>query len=104
MGYILLVEVQVVGRGLVGFKNREILAAEVAIRWIAGAHGKQQRQVGIVSIQDVKPPQIERGVAGDGGKECVQEVVALLQQTTVVLGKGTDEFGDDSVELLETRA
>lgn len=46
--------------------------------------GEQERVVGMGGVRDVESPQVERGVARHGGQICVQQVVSLLVELSVM--------------------
>lgn len=66
MGGVVRMQVQVVGRAVVGFKYREVFLIQMTVELVAGIEGKQQRVIGVVGVQDQHGTQIERMVARNG--------------------------------------
>ena len=51
MGNVAGVQVEKVGRAVVGFDDCQVLRAEVRVRLLAGKDRKEKRQVGVVRVQ-----------------------------------------------------
>lgn len=75
---VLMVQVEVIRGRLVGFEEGEIFAAEVPIRLLSCVNSEQKREVGVIRVEQVLSTQVERGVAGNGREECIQQVVAFV--------------------------
>ena len=80
-------------------RNGEILAFEVRIPPLAGIDGKEKRQVGIVGIECPLFAQIELPIAGDGGEERIQEVVAFFIEKTIMPGEELLKLGYRVLDL-----
>ena len=76
VGHLAVMQVQEVGRAVVGLKHSQVLRAEMRIRLLAGQDRKQKREVGIVRIQQVQPAKIQRVVSRHGGEVGIELVVA----------------------------
>src|SRR5271156_1781449 len=67
MGNVACVQVEEVGRAVVGFDDCEVLRAEVRVGLFAWKDRKQERQVGVVRVQQVQLAEVHRIVARHGG-------------------------------------
>jgi len=50
---------------VVGFEHGQVLLPQLAIAGVAGMQGKEERQIGVVRIEQVEVPEIEGVVARD---------------------------------------
>src|SRR5580700_5796242 len=87
VGNIAGVQVEIVGRAVVGFEHSQILGAEMRVRLLAGKDRKQKRQVGVICVQQIKFAEVERIVAGHGGEIGVELVVSLHKQIAIRVGE-----------------
>ena len=53
-----VVQIEVIGSVVVGFEHRQILGAEMSVRFLAGKNRKQKRQVGVVGVQQIQLAEI----------------------------------------------
>jgi hypothetical protein len=53
MGNVAGMQVEEVGRAVVGFERRQILRTEMIVRLFAGKDRKQKRQVGVICVQQI---------------------------------------------------
>jgi hypothetical protein len=60
---------------------------------------KQKRIVGVVGVEQVEGAEVKDGVAGHGGQEGVQEVVAFVIELRVVNAENLVELGARAVHL-----
>ena len=63
MGNVAGVQVEEVGRAVVGFDDCQVLRAEMRVRLLAGKDREQNRLVGVVRVQHIQPAEVERIVA-----------------------------------------
>ena len=81
---ILVVEIEKVRCVVAGFEDREILLPQMGVAGFAAGEREQERVVGVVGIEKIKRPQVPSVVAGNGGEEGVQQVVALVVQLRIM--------------------
>jgi len=62
------VQVEEVGRAVVGFDDCEVLRAEMRVRLLGGKDRKQKRQAGVVRVQEIQLAEVHRIVARHGGE------------------------------------
>src|SRR5208282_5172841 len=67
MGNVAGVQVEKVGRAVVGFDDCQVLRAEMRVRLLSGKDRKQKRQVGVVRVQEIQLAEVHRIVAWHGG-------------------------------------
>ena len=77
MGNVAGVQVEEVGRAVVGFDDCQVLRAEMRVRLFAGKDRKQERQVSVIRIQQIQLAEVEGIVAGYSGEISVQLVVGF---------------------------
>src|ERR1035438_3844485 len=99
MGNVAGVQVEEVGRAVVGFDDCQVLRAEMRVRLFAGKDRKQKRQVGVVRVQEIKLSKVQRIVAGHGGEVCVQLVVGFRKQIAVRVGEDASELSHEVIEF-----
>ena len=99
-----VVQIQEVGRAVVGFKHRQIFRAEVRVRLLARQDGEQKRQVGVVGVQQIQPAEVQRIVAGNGGEVGVELVVGLGEQIAVRIGEDAGELANELIEFRAIRS
>src|SRR5208283_3253574 len=92
------VQVEEVGRAVVGFDDCQALRAEMCVRLLAGKDRKEKRKVGVVRVQQIQLTEVHCVVARYGGEISVQLVVGLCKQIAVRVGKDASKF---CPELLE---
>src|SRR5438309_11871123 len=93
-------QVEKVGRAVVGFEYGEVLRTEMRIRLLAGEDRKQKGQVGIVCVQQIQLAEVQRVVARQGREISVELVVGLREQIAIRIG---EDAGKLSHQLIEFR-
>src|SRR6202795_1923598 len=68
MGNVAGVQVEEVGRAVVGFDDCQVLRAEMRVRLFAGKDRKQKRQVGVIRVQQIQLAEVQRIVAWHSGE------------------------------------
>src|SRR5208282_5094017 len=99
MSNIAGVQVEEVGRAVVGFDDCQVLRAEVRVRFFAGKDRKQKRQVGVVRVQQIQLAEVERIVARHSGEISVQLIVGSRKQIAVGVGEDASELGYELIEF-----
>ena len=79
MSDLAIVEVQKIGRGVVGFKRCEIFRAEVRVRLLAWQDGEEEREVRVIAVQQVQPAEVLSVIPGHCRKVSIQLVVGLSE-------------------------
>ena len=92
MGNVAGVQVQKVGRAVVGFDDCQVLCAEVRVGLFTGKDRKQKRKVGVVRVQQVQLAKVQGIVAGHSREISVQLVVGFRKQIAVRIGEHTGEL------------
>ena len=103
MGHLAVVQVQEVRRVVVGLENRQILGVEVLIPSLAGQDGEEERQVGVVAVEQVQLAEVLRVVARHRSEERIELVVGLGEQCAVRVGEDTCELADLPIERSPVR-
>src|SRR5271169_7006210 len=93
------VQVEEVGRAVVGFDDCQALRAEMRVRLFTGKDRKQKRQVGVIRVQQIQLAEVERIVARHSGEIGVQLVVGLRKQIAVRVGEDASELGYELIEF-----
>jgi hypothetical protein len=57
-------QVQKVGRAVVRFKDRQIFGSKMDVSRFAGQNRKEETEIGVVTVQEIKLPKVQRVVAG----------------------------------------
>src|SRR5580692_2644332 len=99
VGNVAGVQVEIVGRAVVGFEHSQILGAEMRVRLLAGKDRKKKRQVGVICVQQIKFAEVERIVAGHGGEIGVELVVSLRKQIAIRVGEDASELGSEPLQV-----
>src|SRR5580700_10612194 len=86
------VQVEEVGRAVVGFDDCQVLCAEMRVRLFTGKDRKQKRQVGVIRVQQIQLAEVERIVARHGGEIGIQLVVGFRKQIAVCVGEHASKF------------
>src|ERR1700746_1845956 len=94
-------QVEEVGRAVVGFEHSQILGAEMRVCLLDGKDGKQKRQIGVIRVQQIQLAKVQRIVAGHGGEIGVQLVIGFRKQIAVRVGEDASKF---RYELIEFRS
>ena len=68
MGNVAGMQVEEVGRAVVGFEHSQVLRTEMCIRLLAGENGKQKREVGVVRVQQIQLTEVQ-GIVARYGRE-----------------------------------
>ena len=55
--HLAVMQIQEVRRGVVGFEHGQIFGAEVRIDFLARQDREQERQVGVIGVQQIQPAQ-----------------------------------------------
>lgn len=71
-----MVEVQEIGRAVVGLEDRQILLAKMGIAPSALVKSEEEREIRIVGVQEIQAAEVESMIAGNGREEGMQQVVA----------------------------
>src|SRR5271166_4850845 len=95
VGNIAGVQVEEVGRAVVGFEHSQVLRAEMHVRLLAGKDRKQKRQIGVIRVQQIQLAKVKRIVAGHGGEVCVELVVGFRKQISIRVGEEAGELGPE---------
>src|SRR5208283_1184546 len=99
MGNVASMQVEEVGRAVVGFDDCQVLRAEVRVGLFAWKDRKQERQVGVVRVQQVQLAEVHRIVARHGGEIGVQLVVGFCKQIAVRVGEDASKLGHKLIEV-----
>ena|SRR5580658_404499 len=99
VGNVAGMEVEIVGRAVVGFKHSQILGAEMRVRLLAGKDSKQKRQIGVIRVQQIQLAKVQRIVAGHGGKVSVQLVVGFRKEIAIRVGEEASELGSELLQF-----
>ena len=99
MGNVAGVQVEEVGRPVVGFDDCQVLRAEMRVRLLTGKDRKQKRQVGVIRVQQIQLAEVERIVARYGGEIGVQLVISLRKKIAVRVGEDASELGYKLIEF-----
>ena len=94
VGDVLVVQVEVERRPVRRFEDGQVLAPEVGVGGRSAVEREQERQVGVVGVEQVQVAEIGGAATGDRGQPGVQEVRALLHQRGVVRGEHLETLGD----------
>jgi len=94
-----VMQIQKVRRAVVGFEHSKVLGTEIRIRLLAGKDRKQERQVGVVRVQQKQLAKVQRIVTRHSGEVGVQLVVGFRKQIAVGVGKDASEFGPELLQL-----
>ena len=93
VGNIAGMQVEIVGRAVVGFEHSQILGAEMRVRFFAGKDRKQERQIGVIRVQQIQLAEVERIVARHGGEIGVELVVGFGKKIAIHVGEEASELG-----------
>src|SRR5271165_6732903 len=99
VGNVAGVQVEIVGRAVVGFEHSQILGAEMRVRLLAGKDRKQKRQIGVIRVQQIQLAKVERIVARYGSEIGVELVVSLRKQVAVRVGEDASELGSELLQF-----
>src|ERR1017187_9686549 len=104
MGYLSLMEVEVVRRAIVSLKYGKVLRAKMRIDLLAREDRKQERKIRIVTVEEIQSPQVQCVVAGHGGEVGIELVVGLDKEIPVSIRETPSELAGEPVELMPIRA
>src|SRR5579859_856542 len=96
---ITAMQVEEVGRAVVGFDDCQVLRAEMRVRLLAGKDRKQKRQIGVVRVQQIQLAKVQRIVAGHGGEVCVELVVSFGKQISIRVGEEASKLGPELLQV-----
>src|SRR5271166_3021356 len=99
VGNVAGVQVEIVGRAVVGFEHSQIFGAEMRVRLLAGKDRKQKRQIGVIRVQQIQLAKVERIVARHSGEIGVQLVVGFNKQIAVRVGEDASKLGHELIEF-----
>src|SRR5208282_5657396 len=99
VGNVAGVQVEIVGRAVVGFEHGQVLGAEMLVRLFAGKDRKEERQVGVIRVQQIQLAEVERIVARYGSEIGVELVVSLRKQIAIRVGEDASELGPELVQF-----
>src|SRR4051812_26964317 len=87
MGNVAGVQVEEVGRVVVGFDHSQTLRAKKRVRLFASEDREQEGQVRVVGVQQIQLAKVQSIVARDDGKISVQLVVRFANRLPSALVK-----------------
>src|SRR5882724_12334749 len=93
------VQIEEVGRAVVGFDDCQALRAEMRVRLFTGKDRKQKRQVGVIRVQQIQLAKVQRIVARHSGEISVQLVVGFRKQIAVRVGEDASKLGHELIEF-----
>src|SRR6266566_7008272 len=99
MSNIAGVQVEEVGRAVVGFDDCQVLRAEMWVGLFARQDRKQKRQVGVIRVQQIQLAEVEGIVAWHSGEIGVQLVVGFSKQIAVRVGEDASKLGHELIEV-----
>src|SRR5580693_4034614 len=99
MGDVAGVQVEEVGRAVVGFDDCQALRAEMWVRLLAGKDRKQKRQVGVVRVQHVQLAEVHRIVARYSSEIGIQLVIGFYKQIAVCVGEDASKLGHELIDI-----
>src|SRR5579863_9860518 len=99
VGNVAGVQVEIVGRAVVGFEHSQVLRAEMRVRLLARKDRKQKRQIGVIRVQQIQFAKVQRIVAGHGSEVCVELVVGFRKQISIRVGEKASELGSELLQL-----
>ena len=98
MRYLAVMQVEVVGRGIVRLHDGQVLGSQMRVVFLALQDGEEKREVGVVAEQHVHLAEVLRVVAGDDGEERIELVVGLGEERAVRVREDGGEVGDLPVD------
>src|ERR1700680_2713174 len=99
MSNIAGVQVEEVGRAVVGFDDCQVLRAEMRVRLFAREDRKQKGQVGVIRVQQIQLAKVQRIVAGHGGEIGVQLVVGFRKKIALRVCEEASELGPELLQV-----
>src|ERR1700722_905075 len=99
VGNIAGMQVEIVGRAVVGFEHSQVLRAEMRVPLLAGKDRKQKRQIGVIRIQQIQLAEVERVVARHSCEISVQLVVGFRKQIAVRVVEDASKLGHELIEF-----
>src|SRR5713226_4452477 len=99
VGNVAGMEVEIVGRAVVGLEHSQILGAEMRVCLLAGKDRKQKRQIGVIRVQQIQLAKVQRIVTGHGGEIGVQLVVGFRKKIAVGVGEEAGELGPELLQF-----
>src|SRR5580692_11583774 len=99
VGNVAGMEVEIVGRAVVGFEHSQILGAEMRVCLLTGKDGKQKRQIGVIRVQQIQLAKVQRIVTGHGGEIGVQLVVGFRKKIAIRVGEEASELGPELLQF-----
>src|ERR1035438_4147690 len=84
---VLIVKVEKIGCTVIGFEGRKVFGVQMLVPAFSRVQGEQEGVVGIIDVRQPQIAKVEVPIPRHGGKERIQQVVAFLEQQTVVHGK-----------------
>src|SRR5208337_3714940 len=99
VGNVAGMQVEKVGRAVVGFEHSQIFGAEMRVRLLAGEDRKEGRQVSIICVQQIQLAEVERIVARYGSEIGVELVVSLRKQVAIRVGEDASELGSELLQF-----
>src|SRR5260370_36987727 len=98
MSNIADVQVEEVGRAVVGFDDCQVLRAKMWVSLFARQDRKQKRQVGVIRVQQIQLAEVERIVAWHSGGIGVQLVVGFRKQIAVRVGEDASKLDHELIQ------
>src|SRR5208337_2041864 len=99
VGDLAVMQVQKVWGAVVGFEHGQVLCAEMLVRLFPGKDRKEERQVGVIRVQQIQLPEVHRMVARHSGEISVELVVGFRKQIAVGVGEDSSKFGSELIEF-----
>src|SRR6202040_4088347 len=99
VGDVAGMEVEIVGRAVVGFEHSQIFGAEMRVCLLTGKDRKQKRQIAVIRIQQIQLAKVQRIVAGHGGEIGVQLVVGFRKKIAIRVGEEASELGPELLQV-----
>src|SRR5208282_2611806 len=94
-----VMQIQEVRCAVVGFEHGQVLGAEICIRLLAGKDRKQERQVGVVRVEQIQLAKVQRIVARHDGEIGVELIVGFRKQAAVAVGKDARKLGSKLLQF-----
>src|SRR3989442_212398 len=98
MGDVLIVKIQEVGRPVIGFKNGQILCAQVGVFGLSSMEREKKGEVRIVRIKEPGGSEIVDAVSGKYRQPGIEQVIAFFQELGAMGGKYLETLGDRAFE------
>lgn len=101
MRNLAVMQVEIVGRGVVRLQNCKILRGKMWVRLLAWVNGEKKRQVGIVGVEQVHLAKVLGVVARNGRKQGIELVIGLCKERTVGVREHAGKLAHLLIDRLE---